>query len=161
MGIMSFLKNAGQKLTPRTEDAPPPEPGRSEQEMADLAFQNRLTRFVHEMQVPIQGLRIEFRNGKATLYGEAESQAIRENTRIAIGNTQGVESVDDRMTVKKPAPESTFYTVKSGDTLSKIAEDHYGAASRYPEIFEANRPMLEHPDRIYPGQVLRIPPETS
>lgn len=55
------------------------------------------------------------------------------------------------------APTSTFYTVKSGDNLSKIAKEQYGSASRYPEIFEANKPMLKHPDKIYPGQVLRIP----
>ena len=45
-----------------------------------------------------------------------------------------------------------------GDTLSKIAKQHYGNAMKYPVIFEANKPMLEHPDKIYPGQVLRIPP---
>ena len=53
---------------------------------------------------------------------------------------------------------STFYTVQKGDSLSKIAKDHYGDASKYPQIFEANKPMLKDPDKIYPGQVLRIPP---
>lgn len=53
---------------------------------------------------------------------------------------------------------SMFYTVQKGDTLSAIAKKHYGDANAYNSIFEANRPMLEHPDRIYPGQVLRIPP---
>ncbi len=56
------------------------------------------------------------------------------------------------------APKATFYTVQSGDSLSKIAKAHYGDAMKYPAIFEANKPMLEHPDKIYPGQVLRIPP---
>jgi nucleoid-associated protein YgaU len=58
-----------------------------------------------------------------------------------------------------PAKEPVFYTVKKGDNLSKIAEKHYGKgkASKYTVIFEANRPMLSHPDKIYPGQVLRIP----
>jgi nucleoid-associated protein YgaU len=50
-------------------------------------------------------------------------------------------------------------TVRSGDTLSKIARDYLGDAKRYPEIFEANRPMLTDPDEIFPGQVLRIPAE--
>lgn len=54
-------------------------------------------------------------------------------------------------------PTSVFYTVKSGDNLSKIAKEHLGSANRYPEIFEANKPMLKHPDKIFPGQVLRIP----
>ena len=47
--------------------------------------------------------------------------------------------------------------MKSGDTLSKIAREFYGSANKYPVIFEANKPMLSNPDRIYPGQVLRIP----
>ena len=62
------------------------------------------------------------------------------------------------MTVVAPEPESTFYTVVSGDSLSKIAKAHYGDAMKYPMIFEANKPMLKDPNLIYPGQVLRIPP---
>lgn len=53
---------------------------------------------------------------------------------------------------------SRTYTVEKGDTLSKIAKAMYGNAGKYPVIFEANQPMLKHPDKIYPGQVLRIPP---
>ena len=58
-----------------------------------------------------------------------------------------------------PAPEAEadFYTVKAGDSLSKIAKEYYGDAMKYPAIFEANKPMLKDPDKIYPGQVLRIP----
>ena len=55
------------------------------------------------------------------------------------------------------AGESTFYTVQSGDTLGKIAQQHYGSAGKYTVIFEANQPMLKDPDKIYPGQSLRIP----
>lgn len=157
MSLFSFLKSAGQKLIPSRDDAPPSSPGLSDQERDDLAFQNRLTRFALELGVPVEGLRITFRDGKATVAGKAESQAHRENVIIAIGNTSGVETVEDRMTVVNPAPAADFYTVKSGDTLGKIAKEHYGKASRYPEIFEANRPMLTDPDKIYPGQVLRIP----
>jgi nucleoid-associated protein YgaU len=47
--------------------------------------------------------------------------------------------------------------VVRGDTLSKIAKQFYGDAMKYPAIFEANKPMLKHPDKIYPGQMLRIP----
>lgn len=53
--------------------------------------------------------------------------------------------------------ESTFYTVKSGDTLGAIAKAHYGDAGKYPVIFEANKPMLKDPNKIFPGQTLRIP----
>ena len=49
------------------------------------------------------------------------------------------------------------YTVKPGDTLSAIAKEHLGNASAYTKIFEANRDQLSDPDKIKPGQVLRIP----
>jgi nucleoid-associated protein YgaU len=54
------------------------------------------------------------------------------------------------------APAQT-YTVKPGDTLSKIAKHHLGDANAYPAIFEANRDQLSDPDKIKPGQVLKIP----
>ena len=54
---------------------------------------------------------------------------------------------------------SRTYTVEKGDTLSRIAKEMYGDAGKYPAIFEANKPMLKDPDKIYPGQVLRIPAE--
>jgi nucleoid-associated protein YgaU len=62
------------------------------------------------------------------------------------------------MSVDQSAPEGKFYTVVSGDNLSKISKAQYGDANKYMVIFEANKPMLTHPDKIYPGQVLRIPP---
>ena len=69
----------------------------------------------------------------------------------------GVGEVDDQISVTTPAPEARFVTVKKGDTLSAIAKAEYGNANAYMKIFEANKPMLSHPDKIYPGQVLRIP----
>jgi nucleoid-associated protein YgaU len=66
--------------------------------------------------------------------------------------------VQDDLQVVSPAQQAVFYTVQRGDTLSKIAKAHYGDAMKYPVIFEANRPMLTDPDKIYPGQALRIPP---
>ena len=60
-------------------------------------------------------------------------------------------------TTAPAATASQTYTVVAGDTLSKIAKETLGTANRYPEIFEANKPMLKHPDKIFPGQVLRIP----
>jgi len=59
--------------------------------------------------------------------------------------------------VKEPADESRYYTVVKGDTLSAIAKTQYGNANAYMKIFDANKPMLSNPDKIYPGQVLRIP----
>jgi len=92
-----------------------------------------------------------------TVYGEAETQVAKELVLLTLGNNAGISSVDDRMSVVKPEPEATFYEVKSGDSLSKIAKEVYGDAKKYNAIFEANKPMLKDPDLIYPGQMLRIP----
>ena len=71
----------------------------------------------------------------------------------------GGAAVDESVTAEKAAAEAVIYVVRKGDTLSAIAQKHYGKASKYMKIFEANRPMLKDPDKIYPGQSLRIPPE--
>ena len=75
---------------------------------------------------------------------------------ISVGSNPTFQG--DQLTVEAPAAEPRFYTVVKGDTLSKIAASQYGSASKYPVIFEANKPMLKDPDKIYPGQNLRIPP---
>ena len=62
------------------------------------------------------------------------------------------------LAVSDSAGESQFHDVVRGDSLSAIAKEYYGNANKYMAIFEANKPMLSHPDKIYPGQKLRIPP---
>lgn len=149
MGIFSFVKEAGEKLFKR---------GESDAENLDEARKaNELLSYVMGMKLPVDNVKIEFENGTATVFGSAESQAIKENVIIGVGNIAGVAQVDDRMTVNVPAPQAKFYTVKSGDSLSKIAKEFYGDPMKYPDIFDANKPMLSDPDKIYPGQVLRIP----
>ena len=90
--------------------------------------------------------------------GVAPDQATKEKIVLCCGNVAAVAKVNDMLTVATPAePESTYREVKSGDTLSKIAKEAYGDANAYMKIFEANKPMLSNPDKIYPGQMLRIP----
>ena len=93
--------------------------------------------------------------------GAVDTQEELEAIVLLVGNTDGVATVDAQVEVLHPAPEATFYTVVNGDNLSKIAKEFYGKSSRYREIFKANEPMLTHPDKIYPGQVLRIPIDTE
>ncbi len=99
--------------------------------------------------------------GKVTVKGKAPTQEEKEKVLLAIGNIFGVGEVEDKAEAEDGGSESQFHTVVSGDTLWKIAKKYYGKGSRYPEIFEANRPMLTHPDKIYVGQVLRIPADSS
>ena len=90
--------------------------------------------------------------------GVAADQATKEKVALCCGNVRSVAKVDDQLTVAAAAPASAFREVKSGDTLSKIAKEAYGNASAYMKIFDANKPMLSDPNKIYPGQMLRIPP---
>lgn len=96
-------------------------------------------------------------DGKAVVTGDAVSQELKEKILVAIGNVAGISGVEDKVAVAQSDAESRFYTVKKGDTLSAISKEMYGNANLYNKIFEANKPMLSSPDKIYPGQVLRVP----
>jgi len=153
MGIFDFVKELGEKLTGKDDER------EAREEALDERMRgNALMRHVRDLGLEVENLRVDYDDGVATVTGKAADQATRERVVLAIGNTEGVAQVDDRMTVEDPKPEATFYTVQKGDSLSKIAKEHYGDAMKYPQIFEANKPMLKDPDKIYPGQVLRIPP---
>ena len=109
----------------------------------------------------VEKLEVEEAGEKVILKGKAKTQEEAEKAIIAAGNTPGVAEVESQIEVEEEKPAAVFYTVKSGDTLSKIAKAHYGDAMKYPVIFEANKPMLSDPDKIYPGQTLRIPDATA
>lgn len=96
-------------------------------------------------------------DGVVTVKGEAVSQEMKEKIILAVGNVEGVGGVKDEASTRTAGRASRFHTVVSGDSLSAISKNYYGTWKLYPEIFEANKPMLSDPDKIYPGQVLRIP----
>lgn len=154
MGLFDFVKNAGEKIFKSKEKAAAAE---AAEELAEQQKGNQILRYVLGMKLPVEDLKVDFDDGVATVFGKADNTAVKENIIIGIGNIDGVGQVDDRMTVERVTPPAVFYTVKSGDSLSKIAKEHYDDPMRYKEIFEANQPMLKNPDLIYPGQVLRIP----
>lgn len=156
MGVFDFIREAGRKLG-IGDDEKPTGTATKDDPQADLAKATALARQVTQLGFEVHDFRVTYKDGTATLHGTAADQETREKVVLVTGNTAGVARVDDRMTVSAPAKEARFYTVKKGDTLSAIAKEQYGDATKYPLIFEANKPMLEDPDRIYPGQVLRIP----
>ena len=162
MGLFSFLKNAGSKIfsttakTKTNTTLSEVDKKRSE----DIARKQKiivLKGVVNSLNIDVQDLEVDFYGDTVTVYGAVDTQADKEKVILALGNVAGVASVDDRMLVDKPTAEAVFYEVKRGDSLSKIAKTHYGNAMKYPIIFEANKPMLKDPNKIYPGQVLRIP----
>ena len=158
MGLFSFIKNAGAKVfgIGKTEEEEAAENAAKAAELA-AAKAAKLASAVDALGLKVEGLDIKVDGDLATVYGEAEDQATREKVVLVVGNTEGIASVDDQMTTAVQEPEAQFHTVVSGDTLGKIAKTYYGNAMKYPVIFEANKPMLSDPDKIYPGQVLRIP----
>jgi nucleoid-associated protein YgaU len=146
MGIFDFLKDKGEKL-----------PEETKAQLSDAERGTAIAGIVSRLGLNVDDLKVDYHDGTVTVHGTVPSQADREKVILAIGNIQGVAAVDDRLKVVAPAPEAKMYTVQPGDSLSKIAKEHYGDAMKYPVIFEANQPMLKDPDKIYPGQVLRIP----
>lgn len=165
MGFIDFVKDAGEQIAGyvsagEAKAAAPPATGAPEPNF-DAEAQRYIELMVGSLNLDSGDLAISVSGDSVTVRGTVTSQLDREKVVIVAGNTQGIARVDDQLVVKEPAPEAVFYTVKSGDSLSKIAKAHYGDAMKYPAIFEANQPMLKDPDKIYPGQVLRIPAEAS
>jgi len=166
MGLMSFIKEAGEKLfgvgeakaaEAAVKSAPTPENVAAMSEAAGKAIED----YIGTQGLAVDSLDVAFDapSGVVTVSGTVADQATKEKVLLCCGNVSGVASVNDLLVVNTPEPESQWHTVVSGDNLSKIAKKFYGDANKYPVIFEANKPMLKHPDKIYPGQVLRIPPQ--
>lgn len=167
MGLFDFLKSAGSKILTKknASTVKNKEIIKMEKELAakQEALLNKqkvvlLKGIVDSTGVKVKNLELDYSGDKVTIYGQVKKQGDKEKVIVALGNVGGVARVDDRISVSKPEPEATFYTVKRGDSLSKIAKKMYGDPKLYKMIFEANQPMLKDPNLIYPGQTLRIPP---
>ncbi|MGV9002813.1 peptidoglycan-binding protein LysM [Flavobacterium sp.] len=150
MGLFSFIKTVGEKVF-TTKAAATPE-AETHQIKAD-----ELLQYAKNLGLNYDVLRITLRGDDVLLEGTVARQSDAEKIVLAMGNVEGVDTVDNQMTVSELAPESTFHTVLKGETLSKISKMYYEDATKYNSIFEANKPMLKDVDKIYPGQMLRIP----
>ena len=166
MGLMSFFKEAGEKLFGKGEAKAAQEAAASKPTPENVAALSKtagdaILQYVRAQGLPSEGLNVRFdaATSTVTVDGVLPDQATKEKVLLCCGNVAGVASVNDMLTVAKKEPEAQWHTVVSGDTLGKIAKKFYGDANKYPVIFEANKPMLTHPDKIYPGQMLRIPPQ--
>ena len=152
MGLLDFLKDKGKDLFGGNAGN---EAEQIKQEVERALGNN------------VSNLGVRFDNGRVSLQGTAKSQAAKEKAALIAGNVKGVSHVDDdglRVDGAQTAgaattqtAASTYYTIQSGDTLSKIAKEKYGDPNAYNKIFEANREVIGDPDKIYPGQQIRIP----
>jgi nucleoid-associated protein YgaU len=163
MGLMSFIKEAGEKLFGGREAKAAEAAAPSADTVAALnkTAGDAIENYIETQGLNVDGLKVAFdgASSTATVEGTVADQATKEKVLLCCGNVAGVGKVNDMLVVNSPEPESQWHTVVSGDTLSKIAKKFYGDANKYQGIFEANKPMLKHPDKIYPGQMLRIPPQ--
>ena len=153
MDLLGFAKDIGRRIFNKDEEAA--------EKIKELILQNN---------PGVRNLEVEFDQGVVGLSGECESGAAMQKCVLLAGNVEGVIDVyANKMTIRPPAGGEAkkeeepaeepveFYTIRSGDTLSKIAKQYYGDAMKYPRIFEANREVIQDPDKIYPGQRIRIP----
>jgi nucleoid-associated protein YgaU len=151
MGVLSFIKNAGSKLFGL---------GVSDDEKA-----TKIIAHLQSFELDTTNLTVAVADEVVTLGGSVDTIFQKIRVVATAGNIDGISSVnDDNLAVGEPveinvAPEEQFHTVVSGDTLSGISKKFYGNANLYNKIFEANKPMLSNPDKIYPGQMLVIPQE--
>lgn len=146
MGLFNFIKSVGEKIFGASE--------------AQAAPADQLAKEVAKHGLNVDGLDIQVSGNSIKVGGATTSTEEAEKIILALGNTLGVSTVESNLIVTQENPAAVMYEVKKGDTLWKIAETNYGKGkgAKYDVIFEANRPMLSHPDKIYPGQILRIPP---
>jgi nucleoid-associated protein YgaU len=166
MSLISFVKEAGEKLfgSGKAKEAMAQAAAAPTDEAAVKASNDAagdaILSYVKSQGLSATGLTVTFDGAtkSVSVFGVAPDQATREKIVLCCGNVSGVGQVNDMMSVDQSAPEATYYTVVAGDTLSKISKANYGDPNKYMKIFEANKPMLSNPDKIYPGQVLRIPP---
>ncbi len=139
MGLFDFMRNVGADLF---------KGGKDEEKEVEALLKN-------ELGDKITDLAVEHKDGTITLSGSCVDEATKEKAILLAGNIKGVgQVVSDNF---KAPVASEFYTIQSGDSLSKIAKQYYGDAMKYPMLFEANREVIKHPDKIYPGQKIRIP----
>jgi len=165
MSLFGFVKDIGRNVFNRDEDAA-----------------EKIAEHLQSSDLKITDLSVEYDDGIVALCGECDSAETFEKAVLIAGNVKGVidvytsklrikpsakpvsietapqaSSPQQTVPVVEGAPEVEYYVIKSGDTLGKIARHYYGNANKYPRIFDANREVIEDPDKIFPGQKIRIP----
>ena len=146
MGLFDFVRDVGRQIFDTDAEA------------ADN-IRNHLETRTHGLS----DLDVQFDDGTVTICGNCSNQAVRDQAILIAGNIQGVTRVvADDLVAPEPAPEepeekAEIYEIVSGDTLGAIAKRYYGNPSKYMKIFEANRDIIDDPNKIYPGQKIRIP----
>lgn len=141
MGLFDFWKDKGEDVIE-----------------SDAEAAANIQQHIEASNPGVEGLQVSYSNGVVELSGQAESAEAMEKAVLLAGNIEGVEEVKASGLSAPPAEGPVeYYTIESGDTLSKLAKKYYGDPMQYPKIFKANKEVIKDPDLIYPGQKIRIP----
>jgi len=162
MGLFSWLKKTGAKASTTAGEAVNNGVDNTN-EAAEAAYENRLngqkkimlTGIVDSLNLNVQDFDLDYNSGVVKVYGQVSSDTDKNMILTALKSADGISSVDNRISVVAPAVQT--YVVKAGDSLSKIAKAHYGDPMKYKEIFAANTDLLDDPNKIFPGQELKLP----
>lgn len=146
MGLFDFARDVGRQLFD-----------------TDAEAADNIKQHLEVKMTGIRNIEVEFDDGVATICGDCDNQKVRDQAILIAGNVQGVAKVvANDLRAPEPPPEEEpskdqFYEIVSGDTLGGVAKKFYGKASAYMKIFEANKDIISDPNKIYPGQKIRIP----
>jgi nucleoid-associated protein YgaU len=143
MGLFDFVRSIGRKIFESDADA-----------------NDRIKKEIEASLKGVDGLTVDYdpASGQVKLGGTAASSEAMEKAVLIAGNTLGVSNVNvDGLKTPEESKGVEFYVIKSGDTLSAIAQHFYKDSNKYPKIFEANREVIKDPNLIFPGQKIRIP----
>ncbi|AUI66473.1 MULTISPECIES: peptidoglycan-binding protein LysM [Glaesserella] len=143
MGLFDFAADIGRKLFNKEEDA-----------------SKAVTDHIAEDNPGIENLNVTVEDGTAKITGAASTAIAIEKAILMAGNVAGINNVNiDDVVIKEGqiASDDEFYVIQKGDTLWAIAEKAYGNGAKYKAIVEANKEVIKHEDKIFPGQKIRIP----
>jgi nucleoid-associated protein YgaU len=154
MSLFGFVKDIGRRLFNKDEEAA-----------------EKIKEHILANNPGVEDLEVTYENGIVGLSGRCTNKEAFQKCVLMAGNVEGVADVyatglqayvDPAATTAaaeaaKAAAEEKYYVIQKGDTLWAIAKKYLGDGNRYPEIFEANREVILDPDKIFPGQKIRIP----
>ncbi len=144
MGLFDFARNIGKKIFGSDD--------------SDDDAAAKLKQHIEEDNPGINNLEVEIVDGVATIKGDTDDPSALEKAVLMAGNAMGIEEVRaDELTSPAQTVEVQYYEIQEGDSLWKIAKAFYGDGNKYEQIFEANREVIQDPDKIFPGQKIRIP----
>jgi hypothetical protein len=154
MSLFGFVKDIGRRLFNKDEEAA-----------------EKIKEHILAHNPGVEDLEVTYENGIVGLAGRCTNKEAFQKCVLMAGNVEGVADVyatglqayvDPAATAAaaeaaRAAAEEQYYVIQKGDTLWAIAKKHLGDGNRYPEIFEANKEVIIDPDKIFPGQKIRIP----